>query len=500
MKNKIIIDVQHGYVKVAMIENGQLAEFYSESNDNSKFVGSIYKGKVVNVLPGMQAAFVNIGLEKNAYLYCGESMVDTRDIVSGASNEKSELSVKIGDEIMVQVVKDPFGTKGVRVTQQVSLPGRYVVLMPGTDFIGLSRKIEDEDNKARLIALAEDIQREKHTGLIIRTAGENADEHEIKKEIDGLIKQYDDILRKYAEAGCPETIHRESDIEVRAIRDLLNNDTTEILINHKKTYETLVSQFSYLMPKKVGLFKYVDSIDLMDECKLTGAIENILKRKVVLKNGAYLIIDKTEALTAIDVNTGKYVGSSNLEQTVFETNLVAADEIARQLRLRNIGGIIIIDFIDMELEEHNVAVTERLTEALKHDRIKTSVVGMTSLGLLQVTRKKTRSDVGAILTKTCPYCHGEAVVLSDTYVISKIRRELYDFFGESQTEAIMLNVNPSVFSTLFSKRLLEKECAGIWADKRIYVMPEISYRPTEFTVEPLGDGIISVPDTAKLLY
>lgn len=487
-------------MKVALTEGGRLAEFHLEDANTQKYVGNVYRGRVVNVVQGMQAAFVDIGLEKNAYLFVGASAVDNNnDLVSGSIRRDSRLSVSCGDEIMVQVVKDPFGTKGVRVTQDITLPGRYVVLMPQNPYVGISRKIENEGRRERLVKLAESVNAD-GMGFIIRTAAEHAEKGDIIREIRALQKIYHDILKSYGESSAPAIVHRESDIEIRTIRDMLNSDTEAIYINDEKTCENLRSQFSYLMPKKVGLFKYVDAIDLLENAGLSPAIEKILNRKVVLNNGAYLIIDRTEALTSIDVNTGKFVGVNNLEETVFQTNLVAAEEIARQLRLRNVGGIIVVDFIDMEDQSHREAVIARLREEVKKDRTRTTVMGMTSLGLLELTRKKTRKDVRALLTKACPYCHGDGVVLGDGYVITKIRKKLYSYFNENPSEAILLSVTPTVFANMFSSRAFESECNGIWSEKRIYVLPVATNRPDEFDVQDLGRGVISVPDGAKLLY
>ena len=500
MKNKIYIDVQQDLVKVALTEEGNLAEFHLENAKAKQYVGNVYRGRVVNVVQGMQAAFVDIGLEKNAYLFVGASDVDgNNDLVSGKVVHESSLRVREGEEIMVQVVKDPFGTKGVRVTQDVTLPGRYVVLMPKNPYVGISRKIEDDEKRARLISMAENVDAE-GMGFIIRTAAEQAGIDEIKAEIKALIKIYRDMLKRYDESFAPFMVHQESDIVTRAVRDMLNAHTEEIIINDEATCENLREQYSYLMPKKAGLFRYVNRMDLLNSVGLSKEIEKILKRKVALKNGAYLVIDRTEALTSIDVNTGKFVGANRLEDTVFETNLVAADEIARQLRLRNVGGIIVVDFIDMELPEHREAVIDRLKKAVKRDRIKTSVIGMTGLGLLELTRKKARSDVRSILTKPCPHCHGDSVVLADGYVVSKVRKKLHAFLRDNDTNAVLVEVSTPVFAEMFASRALENECATMWASKRIYVLPVETNRQEEFSVKALGSGVISVPDAAKLLY
>ncbi len=499
MKNSIFVDVHSERIKVAVLENGELAELYVEKEAAQRLVGNIYKGRVMNVLPGMQAAFVNIGLEKNAYLFVGESMVDRSELV-GIDSTPNLLELHSGDEIMVQIVKEQFGSKGVRITTDISLPGRYVVFLPYSDYIGISRKIENESRRRKLTEILRDICPE-GAGFIVRTAAETASAEEIQKEALRLISKFYKICKDYASAEVCDVVYEEADLIMRTIRDLLNDDTQEIIFNRRRIYESVKEYFEYFMPTRLNVLKlYSGENDMFEAYNLNHAVEKLLKRKVYMKNGAYLIIDRTEALTVIDVNTGKYVGDNNLEETVFNTNLVAAEEIARQIRLRNIGGIIIVDFIDMDNEAHQGLVVDKLREELKKDRIKTVVKGMTSLGLVELTRKKARGMIDSILTQTCPYCKGDSYVYSAEYMIMKIRTALYNFFRQSDSDLVKLEVNPLVFGKIFSQRAMEEECEGVWRDKRIYVVPSEVMHMEKFNLTDCGSGVIDLPDNAKLLY
>ncbi len=501
MKNKIYIDMHASRTKVAVTEEDALVELYVERETSEKLIGNIYKGKVENVLNGMQSAFVNIGLSKNAFLYVHESnMVDGTEILGERKSKPAPILDKVGDEIMVQVVKEQFGTKGVRITKDITIPGRFIVLMPKNDYIGISRKITDESVRERLTKIIDSVK-EPGIGYILRTASKNATAAEIKKEAKTLYKEYLRILSKFEKAECGDLIYKESGLVERTIRDVLNEKTEEIIINNKKTYDELKERFENFMPGYEKILKFYSDDDVMfDKYGLNDGIEDILKRKVPLNNGAYLIIDRTEAFTIIDVNTGKYVGENNHEETVFTTNIIAADEIARQLRLRNLGGIIIVDFIDMDDDEHKEQVLERLKTVLKKDRVKTMVMGMTSLGLVEITRKKTISMVDKIFLQPCPYCGGDSYVYSEEYIIMRLRAAMYKFFSKTDSEAVLVKVNPMVFAKLFVLRTLEQDCQTVWQDKRIYVVPDSELHIQKFEILPLNSGIIDLPNTARLLY
>ena len=500
MKNKIYIDIKNNN-RVAITEQGELAEFYVEKDSGQKLVGNIYKGKVVNVLPGMQAAFVNIGLEKNAYLYVGESMVDTEELTNSAPS--NEFKFKVGDTVMVQIVKEQFGTKGVRITTDVTLPGRYTVYMPNSNYVGVSKKIEDEATRTRLTQAVEDIMSSGRGGFVIRTAAATVSNETLRQEAESLMKLYSEICNVYSSTTQEVAlIHQEDDLLMRVMRDMYNLDTEQIYISTNQSAENILSKVSRFVSGNTDIIKFYNGRrDMFDEFSLNDDIADLLKRKVPLKNGAYLIIDRTEALTVIDVNTGRYVGENNLEETVFNTNLIAAEAIAKQLRLRNIGGIIIIDFIDMDVEEHRTQVVEHLRQMLKLDRIKTTVVGITGLGLVELTRKKTRSMIDSVLLQPCPYCQGDSFVYSPDYMLTIVKEGLRQYFTTNpHADAITLSVHPSVFGKLFSHRENQPDEYDVWSQRRVYVVPDPNIHVEKYEIRDCGSGVVDIPDTAKLLY
>lgn len=495
---KLFIDYHPKRVRVALAENGELVEFYVERATQPKLVGNIYRGKVVTVLEGMKAAFVNIGLEKNAFLYVGESLVDQSHIKSPLAMP-TKLAVAPGDDVMCQVVKDQFGTKGVRISQNISLPGRLLVIMPQMCYVGVSHKIIDEAERSRLEKLVSD-NCPPNTGFIVRTEAVKASDEEILKEMNALISKWNHLVESYEKAKSCNMIYEEGDLIFRTIRDFLSDDIDAIVVNNENVLRDLNERLVEIYPNKNILELYNGPRPFLSYYNLTNQIEKLLKRKVVLKNGSYLVIDRTEALTVIDVNTGKYVGDNNLEETVFKTNMLAAVEIAKQLRLRNIGGIIVIDFIDMANEAHKEAVVAELRRVLLKDRIRTSNPVMTSLGLVELTRKKTRSMIDGVMLRECPYCHGDGYVHSEEFVIMKIRETLIDLFNGSNPLSALVTVNPDVYNKIFSLRYLSSDCARIWLGKRIYVIPDEAVHAEAFTVTGTNEKILSLPGSAKLLY
>lgn len=496
---KLFIDYHPKRVRVAMTENGELVEFYIERASQPKLVGNIYKGRVVNVLAGMKAAFVNIGLEKNAFLYVGESLVDRADLAKSPLAMPQKLKVSAGDDILCQVVKDHFGTKGVRISQNVSLPGRLLVIMPQMSYIGISHKITDEDVRARLEKLVA-ANCPPNTGFIVRTEAAKAADEEIVAEMKLLINKWNNIKKSYEKTPEGTPVYEEGDLIFRTIRDLLSSDIDEIIVNNEIVYRDLNEKLSAIYPDKDILTLYEGKDNFLYHFNLAGKIDKLLKRKVVLKNGAYLIVDRTEALTVIDVNTGRYVGDTDLEETVFQTNLTAAEEIAKQLRLRNIGGIIVIDFIDMEKEEHQKEVVERLHKALLADRVRTSVPVMTSLGLVELTRKKTRSMIDGILLRECPYCHGDSYVYSEEFVIMKIREYLVNLFNGENPKNVLITVHPDVCEKIFSLRYLATDCMTLWRAKRIYIIPESNMHVDDFSAAYNNESVLTLPSSARMLY
>jgi len=411
LANEILVEVLSDETKVAIIEDRELMELYVEKVYGGRLVGNIYRGKVQSVLPGMQAAFVDIGYNKNAFLYINDAVINgyyANDENMNSSycdeDEDEELSdnnlkeynindiLKQGQEITVQVIKEPSGNKGPRVTTHLTLPGRYVVLLPGADYIGISRRIDNDSEKDRLKKIAEQIK-PCGMGLIMRTVAEGKCVEDFENDIGFLIRLWRNIHDRENGGYVPRYLHKDYNLLYRTVRDFLTTNTDKLVINDLEQYEKALEYIDLVSPSlktKVELFN--KSKSLFDYYQIDYRLSKDLARKVWLKCGGYIIIDKTEALTVIDVNTGKYIGADNLEDTVVKTNLDAVVEIARQLRLRDIGGIIIIDFIDMNDEEHKRMIINALKNALKKDRTKTTVVGMTGLGLIEMTRKKVGTD------------------------------------------------------------------------------------------------------------
>nr|WP_199859249.1 Rne/Rng family ribonuclease [Frigoribacterium sp. CFBP 8751] len=383
---KMIVRSSGDRIEIGVMEDGTLAEHYVAKAQNVSLIGNVYLGRVQNVLPSMEAAFVDIGRGRNAVLYSGE--VDWDSLSTGNQPRRIELALKPGDRVLVQVTKDPVGHKGARLTSQISLPGRYLVYVPNGSMNGISRKLPDTE-RARLKKILKEALPE-NTGVIVRTAAEGATEEQLTLDVKRLTNQWADIEKKVAAGNAPNQLHSEPDLLIKIVRDVFNEDFHEMVIDGDEAFETLQSYLSAVAPDLMDRVKrYEGDKDAFDEYRLNEQIEKALDRKVWLPSGGSLVIDRTEAMTVVDVNTGKFVGSGgNLEETVTKNNLEAAEEIVRQLRLRDIGGIIVVDFIDMVLESNRDLVLRRLVECLSRDRTKHQVAEVTSLGLVQMTRKK----------------------------------------------------------------------------------------------------------------
>ncbi len=495
---RIFIDSYAGNVISALADDKKLLEYQTEKLNGKVIVGSVFKGRVENVLSGMQVAFVNIGLEKNGYLYTGESLVSKAQLEEAVSLP-TKLDVKEGDEVIVQVVKDTSGTKGVRLTTHISFAARNLVYMPEYDFVVVSRRIEDENLREELLKIGEEIKPQKG-GLIMRTVAKAENKEFFKEEVKYLENVYSEILSKSKEVKAPALLYEDGNLAKRMLRDVYTPDVGEIIVSDYKLYCDVMDEAIKRGGPIVEKVKYYDKKrDLFTDYGLDGEVDGMLRKKVNLESGAYIIIDKTEALTVIDVNTGKYIGEDSLEKTVFETNLMASDEIARQLRLRNIGGIVIIDFIDMEDEAHREAVVERLKNALKEDRTRCNVVGMTGLGLVELTRKKMRKESVSSLVKNCPYCRGEGAIFSNDYIVTKIRCSLLDVFSEEHSCAIV-DLNSDICDFIFKTGALTKDVTKIWRDKRIYLIPHRTYHQEYFSVKGDDRKVLDLPDKARLLY
>ncbi|MBP5427279.1 MAG: Rne/Rng family ribonuclease [Clostridiales bacterium] len=413
MSNKILIDKHGDQTRVAIIEDNDLAEIYIEDKDTQKSVGNIYVGKVCRVLPGMQAAFVDIGAEKNAFLYVKDALPDSLYTKNPNSEFKISNVLKVGQELLVQVVKEALGTKGARVTRHITLPGRHLVLLPNSDYIGISRRIEDETVKKNLVSIAQKIK-PSNMGLIIRTIANNDPSFDFSTDIEFLTKLWNNILEKSKKGAVPRCVYSDMDITKKILRDYLSPSVDKLIVNDSHLYREILEFVNFISPSSIGKIHF-DSTDSISLYNLDHSINKALSKKVWLKCGGYLLIEEAETLTVIDVNTGKFVGKNNFEDTILKTNLEAVKEIARQLRLRDIGGIIIVDFIDMNKPENQASIITAMNEALKKDRTKTTVVGMTQLGLLEMTRKKIRKKLSSVLETSCPLCNGSGRILKGSY-------------------------------------------------------------------------------------
>lgn len=453
-KKEIIIDREKGLTRVAVMEDDELCEFYLEREGAQKLAGNIYKGRVQNVLPGMQAAFVDIGAERNAFLYVGDAGVDQRDFVFdkdgkadgevAARLQSIRKAVKSGQEIMVQVIKEPDGTKGARITTHITLPGRYVVLVPMVDYVGVSRRIREEGERQRLKAEAERVKPE-GMGLIVRTAAEGLNGEDFLSDIADLTALWREVEKRFQVRRAPCCIHQDEDLLARTVRDLFTADVERVVLDDACGVERVREALASIAPELADrVEQYQGTLPIFDAYRIESRLDKALAHKVWLKNGGYLYVDQTEALTVIDVNTGKFVGSLDLQDTVFQLNCEAAKEIARQVRLRDLGGIIIIDFIDMESPEHQQQVVEALREALKKDRNKTNVVGLTGLGLVEMTRKKMRKRLSAEMEKPCPFCGGTGRVMQEEHTARRALRDVRRIQASGTTEGIVLCANATV--------------------------------------------------------
>lgn len=491
MFKEIIINVGEEETRVAVLENKLLVEMYIERSPNQRLVGNIFKGRVENVLPGMQAAFVDIGLEKNAFLYV-EDAIPARTPDTGQGQGNSALGINIcdilkhGQEVIVQIIKEPIGTKGARVTTHITLPGRYLVLMPTVDYIGISRRIEDERERDRLREMAARIKPE-GMGVIVRTVAEGVEEDELDLDINMLTNLWRKIVNRSNHGPVPNLLHRDLELVQRILRDIFTEDVDRLIIDSRYEHEKILDLLDIVGPRlKVKVFLEERNNDL-EENNVDVELEKALKRKVWLKCGGYIVIDQAEALTAIDVNTGKYVGTTNLEDTVLKTNLDAAVEIARQLRLRNLGGIIIVDFIDMNREEHRQKVLEVLEEEIRKDKTKTNILGITQLGLVEMTRKKVRPSLAEVLQKACPYCEGRGKVLSEETVGINIKQQMYQMARQTAAETILVEANPLVAARLIGSggaNLRELESR---TGKNLYIRGCAEQHIESVTMRPIFD-------------
>jgi ribonuclease G len=515
VKREIVINASALEARVALLEDGTLGEFYLERQQRQGLVGNIYKGKVTRVLPGMQAAFVDIGLDKAGFLHVsdfqtevssfgsvadvtGEEDVETEPMSEGemappdlnGSNGDApvedgeaaaempkgrprrrrnarhrprlpiEQQLKRNQEIIVQVAKEPLGTKGARLTSFISLPGRHLVYTPTSNHIGISRRIESAEERARLRSAVRELA-PAQGGFIVRTVCEGVSKREIQRDASFLTKLWASIV-KLSETSPPAAlVYSDLEVALRVVRDLFASDIDRLWCDEPETYMRIVEFVQTYMPRlrsRVAMYEADDPI--FDHFQIEAQLERALERKVWLKSGGYLVFDQAEALTAIDVNTGRFVGKRNQDDTVLKTNLEAADEVVRQLRLRNIGGIIIVDFIDMTREPDRKRVTEALSQALRRDKARTSMLKISELGLVQMTRKRTRESLEEVLTEPCPRCQGRRVIKSVATLAADVMRGIQRVAGRRpRNDMLLVKVNPEVARYLYDAGSRELERA-----------------------------------------
>ena len=471
MTKKMLIECDPHETRVAILEQDRLTELFIERHHELGIVGNIYKGRVNRVLPGMQAAFVDIGLDRDAFLYVSEVMDPALsfDEMDGEGDESDEPSpdhgapeqdhppvertidqlLKPGQEVVVQVLKDAMPNKGARVSTQITLPGRSLVLLPNVTHLGISRRIEGDEEREQLRTMLEELQ-PPGAGLIVRTAGADSTREDLESDLAFLLRLRERIKSRSERVSAPTLIHRDLDLALRVARDYLSEDFSVIWVDGEETYERLVDFVDQIQPSLLNRVKlhHHQNRGLFERFGLDEEIEAALKTKVWLKSGGHIVIHPTEALVAIDVNTGRYVGSRNLEDTVLTTNLEAVQEIVRQIRLRNLGGIIVIDLIDMIEEEHQQEVFTLLEHELSKDRAKYKVLNISEFGLVELTRKRSRPSLERLLTQPCPYCRGTGRIKSLSTIALDLRRQFLTHASRYRGQEIMLRVHPDVAKAL----------------------------------------------------
>ena len=490
MSEEILMNVTPREVRVAVVENGVLQELSIERINRRGLVGSIFKGKVSRVLPGMQAAFVDIGLERTAFLHVSD-LVESYKRVPFDKNEQGQEERNItisellhdGQELLVQIVKDPMGSKGARLTTQISLPSRYLVLIPEENNIGISQKIEDEEERTRLKGIVEKIATEYGGGYIVRTAAENVSEEELRADAIYFKKLWPEIQKKSEGAVAGSLVYEDLSLVLRVMRDRVHDGIDSVRVDSKETLQRILSFAEAYMPETVDrISRYPGERPLFDLYGIEDEIQKALDRKVQLKSGGHLVVDQTEAMSTIDVNTGAFVGHRNVDETIFKTNLEAAQAIARQLRLRNLGGIIIIDFIDMANEEHKRQVLRALERVLQKDPSRTNISGVSELGLVEMTRKRTQESSEHILCESCCTCGGRGSLKTPETVCYEIFREIIREARQFEAQRFMVLV-----SQVVSDRIIDEETTTVaeleeFIGKPVKFQVETSYTQEQFDV------------------
>ncbi len=508
MSSELIINARLHETRVALVENGIVVELHVERNTGQELMGNIYRGRVVRVLPGMQAAFVDVALDRTAFLYVSdvhkdfmeferlmlesqprEETADEPDGRQALSQPAERTPFQIedllheGQDIMVQVAKEPLGNKGARLTSHVSIPGRHLVLMPTVNHIGVSRRIEDREERERLKGLVERL-RPAPIGFIVRTVSEGVSEEKLKSEMDFLLKLWADVQARMGSGAGPALLHKDLSISLRAVRDLFTKEVDRLVIDSPEEYHSIIrfiETFAHRLAYSVELYEGADPV--FDAFGIEMEISRALQKKTWLKSGGYIVIEMTEALTAIDVNTGSFVGKHNLEETILKTNLEAVREIAYQLRFRNIGGLIVIDFIDMEKKPNRERVFLALREALSKDKAKTNILHMSDLGLIEMTRKRTRASLNRVLTEPCLYCEGRGTLKSKRTVCYEIFRDLErEHAAGPEKGQVHVLVHPDIDNVLREEEQESVMDLERRIGKRIIILPNSGFHLEQYEI------------------
>ncbi|MBU1106305.1 MAG: Rne/Rng family ribonuclease [Candidatus Riflebacteria bacterium] len=495
MSRKILVNIGPYESRGAIIENGKLCELLYEIQDSEKIVGCVYKGRVANVVAGTQSAFVDIGIHKDAYLTLtgvdsGEGDDDLKDIYRSPIQD----TLKVGQDVVLQILKEPTPTKGPRSTMTISFPGRYLVFMPKVDHIGVSRRIQHDRERDRLRTIGRKIA-PKGSGVVFRTASEGLEENVLKADLDLLVKMWNKVEKKINGAPPRTMLHRDIPLPMKIARDFFSDDVEEMIIDSEEAYRSIMEDCEFLTPlQRASLELYKGSEPLFDKFGIEKEIERALSRKIWLESGGYIFIDKTEAMYCIDVNSGRFSGGSDLEETVFRVNLEAAREIARQIRLRNLSGMIIIDFIDMEAPSHRSQVLKSLREYFRGDRNKPNVLDFSELGLVQMTRRRTSSSLDEIRKEECPCCQGAGKVVSSGTVANTIRKQLSEEAKRYQTEKITISAHRTVIDRLRGRDNRDLKDLEQATRRKLILKPLNGFDIDSFKIEPVMERSNNRPE------
>lgn len=494
MSKKYYFDDQYGLDLCAVTENDRLTEYLAEPHANGAVIGNIYKGRVTDVLNGMQAAFVDCGLERHCYISVADLVADRRKYAGTQIDIPSELNLNVGDEIIVQITKAPVGKKGAKVTTNLSFIGKYLIYMPNSDFIGVSLKIGDDELRKNLIFGARRMLNAGE-GAIVRTAAPFAVKGVKVNEINHYRKIYAALKERFAVAPVGELLYSDSPLYVRVLRDTMFAPGDEVYAGNRRLGESIAGY----IPPNIKLVVHDEHTDLMHSYGISSQFLASLEPRAELENGAYLVIERTEALTVIDVNTGKFTGEDSLEYTVFATNILAAREIARQVKLRNIGGLFVVDFIDMTDERHCEAIVAELERALKSDNVRCKVLPMSKFGLVEFTRKRTGIAASSIMLKECAACRHSGSVRTHLSILTDLRAKLLSLLNEGAT-TVCIDLNFEVCNTLVNSLPLKENISSLYPDARIYVIPHRTYAETSVYLRSITSPSIPLPEGHILLY